>query len=194
MARIYMRQGLPAFTELPTLEDVLGQVLMERGLIDQQTYNESLQRLSMGGKLHGQILREMGAITEAQLVDALCLQLRRKLQPTLLLPTANAICRLQRRAPLRKPRRSSICARRPAQYHLPGRAKRLFSRVAHCRARKATRRDHSASSGVRPHTGAFWIWRRRAGDHCGFDAGCRADGAPFAHQQSRDNRNPNACL
>jgi hypothetical protein len=78
-ARVYVRDGLPCFADLPSMEDVLGRVLVERGLIDHQQYNDSLQQLSLGGKLHGQILREMGAINEEQLADGLRLQLRRKL-------------------------------------------------------------------------------------------------------------------
>ncbi|MCK5797812.1 MAG: hypothetical protein KAI47_11540, partial [Deltaproteobacteria bacterium] len=75
---IFFREGLPCFADLASAEDVLGRVLLERGLINQDQYNQSLQELSLGGKLQGQILIGMGALTEAQLIEGLKLQLHRK--------------------------------------------------------------------------------------------------------------------
>ena len=75
----YLRDGLPAYLDLPAKEDVLGQVLIEKGLIDANQYTASLAQLAQGGQLQGQILLAMGAVDERQLVEGLCLQLRRKL-------------------------------------------------------------------------------------------------------------------
>jgi curved DNA-binding protein CbpA len=77
--RIYFRDGLPVFTDLPFSHDVLGHVLMERGLIDAAAFNASLQELASGEQLQGQILMGMGALDQHGLVEGLRLQLLRKL-------------------------------------------------------------------------------------------------------------------
>lgn len=77
--RIYFRDGLPVFTDLPFSHDVLGHVLMERGLIDEAAFNASLQELASGDRLQGQILVGMGALDQHGLVEGLRLQLLRKL-------------------------------------------------------------------------------------------------------------------
>ena len=88
-ASIYFREGLPVFTTLLTTEDILGRVLLERGWIDDVTFNTSLQHLAQGKGLQGQILRQMGAISEQQLVEGLNLQLRRKLNRIFFLDKAD---------------------------------------------------------------------------------------------------------
>jgi curved DNA-binding protein CbpA len=77
--RVYLRNGMPVFADLPSSRDVLGRVLLERGLIDEQAFNRSLQELASGKKLQGQILIAMGALDARGLVEGLRVQLYRKL-------------------------------------------------------------------------------------------------------------------
>ncbi|MCC6749377.1 MAG: DnaJ domain-containing protein [Deltaproteobacteria bacterium] len=79
-SRTYFREGLAVYTDLAAPEDVLGRVLLERGAIGHEAFNASLQELSRGGGLlQGQILLGLGALSEADLVEGLRTQLRRKL-------------------------------------------------------------------------------------------------------------------
>ncbi|MCB9557109.1 MAG: DnaJ domain-containing protein [Deltaproteobacteria bacterium] len=78
-ACVSYREGLPVRCDLTSREDVLGAVLLERGVISQDDFNRSLHELAKGEKLHGRILMEMNVLDEKQLVDGLRLQLRRKL-------------------------------------------------------------------------------------------------------------------
>ena len=76
---IYCRDGSAVRADIPVSQDVLGQILLEKGAIDQGTLNASLQRLAKGEGLQGQILKSMGAIDATQLEDALRVQVHRKL-------------------------------------------------------------------------------------------------------------------
>lgn len=76
---VYFRGGIPVYVDVHWPEDVLGRILLERGWINDTQYNTSLQQLAEGKMLHGQILRKMGAIDESQLLEALQIQLGRKL-------------------------------------------------------------------------------------------------------------------
>jgi len=78
-ARIFFRAGVPAYVTAPSLEDVLGRVLLEQGWISTDQYEQSLGQLAQRKRLHGQILLEMGAIDQRRLIEGLRLQLRRKL-------------------------------------------------------------------------------------------------------------------
>lgn len=83
---IYFADGYPVGTRGGPADNFLGWLLREKGDIDDATYLTSLQRMAEEQQLQGQILLQMGAISESQLQDALLLQLRRKLirlfQPT----------------------------------------------------------------------------------------------------------------
>jgi hypothetical protein len=57
----------------------LGRILFELGKIKEEDYQVSLHRLAETGRLHGQILREMGVLSESDLELGLQVQLRRKL-------------------------------------------------------------------------------------------------------------------
>jgi tetratricopeptide (TPR) repeat protein len=70
--------GLPAKIRVADPIEHLGRILVELGLIDDATYNESLMKLAAGG-LHGQILLASGKIDDAGLERALRVQLARKL-------------------------------------------------------------------------------------------------------------------
>jgi hypothetical protein len=77
--RIYFRDGLPVFTDMPYSTDVLGRVLVERGLISEEQLYASLQQLSTSDLLQGQLLIQMGALDMGGLIEGLRLQLLRKL-------------------------------------------------------------------------------------------------------------------
>jgi hypothetical protein len=76
---IYFREGTPVAALLPTLTEHLGRILLETGVIDQAAWEESYRRLQETGRRQGEILVEMGKITDAELTAGLKLQLRRKL-------------------------------------------------------------------------------------------------------------------
>ena len=79
-ASVYFCDGLPARCDVPgSTEDVLGQVMLERGWINASALNRSLELLAQGKGLQGQILLSLGAIDPRQLISGLNLQLRRKL-------------------------------------------------------------------------------------------------------------------
>jgi curved DNA-binding protein CbpA len=77
--RIVFRKGVVFETDLANPEDVLAQVLLEKGWLDSAAYNDSMEELAKGERKHGQILLTMKAITRRQLVEGLIIQLRRKL-------------------------------------------------------------------------------------------------------------------
>lgn len=76
---IYFSQGYPIGTRGGPPENFLGWILREKGQIDDGTYLTSLQRMAEEQQLQGQILLQMGAVNEQQLLEALQLQLQRKL-------------------------------------------------------------------------------------------------------------------
>jgi len=76
---VYFRDGLPVFTDLPFAQDVLGRVLLERGLITEQDLYASLQEMATSQRRQGEILVGMGVLQVAGLIEGLRLQLARKL-------------------------------------------------------------------------------------------------------------------
>jgi hypothetical protein len=76
---VYFREGTPVAALLPTQTEHLGRILLETGVIDQPTWEESLRVLTETGRRQGDILKEMGKLTDEQLTAGLKLQLRRKL-------------------------------------------------------------------------------------------------------------------
>ena len=77
--RIYFREGKPVFTDIQFSQDYLGTILLQRGLIAQGDYDQSLQELADAKELHGQILIRQGALDEGKLVKGLRKQLYRKI-------------------------------------------------------------------------------------------------------------------
>ena len=77
--RVYFRDGKPVFTDLKFSQDYLGTILLQRNLINQTAYDESLQKLADGKELHGQILIKQEALDQPKLVKGLRKQLYRKL-------------------------------------------------------------------------------------------------------------------
>ena len=76
---VWFDQGFPAGVSIPNSEVYLGMVMRELGLIDDETFNESLMIMAKTNKLRGQVLLEMGKINQEQLAQALSVQLMRKL-------------------------------------------------------------------------------------------------------------------
>jgi len=76
---VYFREGTAVRADIPVSQDVLGRILLERGIIDEAALNESLQKLAAGEGLQGQILLKMEAINAEQLAEGLLMQVHRKL-------------------------------------------------------------------------------------------------------------------
>ena len=76
---IYCREGSVVRADIPVSQDVLGRILLEKGVIDEATLNESLQKLAKGEGKQGALLKAMGAVDDAQLEDGLRVQVNRKL-------------------------------------------------------------------------------------------------------------------
>lgn len=76
---VYFQKGCPAKVRSSEPVDPLGRVLLDLGLVDEESYNHSLQALAQGQGLQGQILMSMGAITMPSLIRGLKEQLTRKL-------------------------------------------------------------------------------------------------------------------
>lgn len=78
-AHIFFRNGKPINTDLASPQDMLCQILLELAWISEEIYNKALEKIAQGKKPLGQILLELGALNEDKLIDALNIQLRRKL-------------------------------------------------------------------------------------------------------------------
>ena len=76
---VYFQKGCPAKVRSSEPIEPLGRVLLDMGLVSDDDYNSSLQALSQGQGLQGQILLSMGAITMPLLIRGLKEQLTRKL-------------------------------------------------------------------------------------------------------------------
>jgi curved DNA-binding protein CbpA len=79
-ASILVLEGQPSKGRTSEPIAYLGSVLHELGYIDDTTLNASLASMAKERRLHGQILRGMGKITEDQLTDGLRAQLLRKVE------------------------------------------------------------------------------------------------------------------
>jgi tetratricopeptide (TPR) repeat protein len=79
-ATLLVLEGMPSKGRTSEPVAYLGNVLRERGYIDDAALNSSLAAMAKERKLHGQILRESGKITASQLTDGLRSQLVKKLE------------------------------------------------------------------------------------------------------------------
>ena len=79
MRRVWFGGGMPVYTNWVSGHDVLGQVLLEMGRVDEAALMQGLQQMAQGGGLLGQILAQQGAISNEQLAEALRFQCARKL-------------------------------------------------------------------------------------------------------------------
>lgn len=77
--RFYFRQGIPVAASSNILNEVLGRLLMQEGVITQQQYETSLETVLKEKKRHGEVLISMGLLTPEALEDFLSLQLKRRL-------------------------------------------------------------------------------------------------------------------
>ena len=76
---VYVRDGYPVSVELPGSFELIGRVLVEMKLIDDDAYQQSLAFPPPEGQRYGNLLVAQGQVTEDQLRQALKAQVRRKL-------------------------------------------------------------------------------------------------------------------
>lgn len=77
--RFFFRRGVPVGASSNILNEVLGRLLMQEGVITQQQYELSLESVLKEKKRHGEVLIGMGLLTPEALEDFLALQLKRRL-------------------------------------------------------------------------------------------------------------------
>lgn len=76
---IHFDEGKPSAVQNPNAQIYLGMVLREQGLIDDMVFNDSLMKMAESGKLQGEVLVEMGAVSQEQIDRAIELQHLRKI-------------------------------------------------------------------------------------------------------------------
>jgi hypothetical protein len=77
--RFFFRNGMPVAASSNILNEVLGRLLMQEGVINQQQYQTSLETVLKEKKRHGEVLISMGLLTPEALDEFLALQLKRRL-------------------------------------------------------------------------------------------------------------------
>ena len=77
--RFFFRNGMPVAASSNILNEVLGRLLMQEGVISQQQYQSSLETVLKEKKKHGEVLIGMGLLTPEALDEFLALQLKRRL-------------------------------------------------------------------------------------------------------------------
>lgn len=77
--RFFFRNGIPVAASSNILNEVLGRLLMQEGVITQRQYEDSLEAVLKEKKRHGEVLISMGLLTAEALEDFLALQLKRRL-------------------------------------------------------------------------------------------------------------------
>jgi tetratricopeptide (TPR) repeat protein len=75
---MYLRLGRVVHVRPPYLDEPLGHILSEMGLLDHETYARSLHRMAEERARHGTVLRRMGVVSEEQLAGALAVQILRR--------------------------------------------------------------------------------------------------------------------
>jgi curved DNA-binding protein CbpA len=73
-SRVFLRDGFPVGAQSFTGFKPLGQALLADGTIDVDALGQSLAEMARTGKLQGELLVEMGAVTRAQVDEALSRQ------------------------------------------------------------------------------------------------------------------------
>ena len=76
---VFFEQGQPVFVRSNVLSECLGQVLAQEGLITQEQCEQTLEAIRRTGKKQGELLVEMGILSEGNLRYGLAAQLRTKL-------------------------------------------------------------------------------------------------------------------
>ncbi|MBI5344004.1 MAG: AAA family ATPase [Deltaproteobacteria bacterium] len=77
--RFYFKDGMPVAAMSNILNEVLGRLLMQEGVITQKDYEGSLEIVLKEKKKHGEVLISMGLLTHERLDGFLTLQLKRRL-------------------------------------------------------------------------------------------------------------------
>ncbi len=75
---IFFRQGKPVGVHLAEFVHPLGQLLLELGVINGQTFVRAQRKIAEGARLAGQVFIELGVLTEDSLKDILLVQARKK--------------------------------------------------------------------------------------------------------------------
>lgn len=76
---VFFEQGKPVFVRSNVLSECLGQILAKEGLITQEQCEQTLEAIRRTGKKQGELLVEMGILSEGNLRYGLEAQLRAKL-------------------------------------------------------------------------------------------------------------------
>ena len=76
---VFFEEGQPVFVRSNVLSECLGQILTSEGLITQEQCEQTLEAIRRTGKKQGELLVEMGILSEGNLRYALEAQLRTKL-------------------------------------------------------------------------------------------------------------------
>ncbi len=76
---VFFEEGLPVFVRSNVLSECLGQILAHEGLITQEQCEQTLEAIRRTGKKQGELLVEMGILSEGNLRYGLEAQLRAKL-------------------------------------------------------------------------------------------------------------------
>ncbi len=77
--RFFFKDGIPVAATSNILNEVLGRLLMQEGIITQAEYEKSLELVLKDKKRHGEVLISMGLLTPESLESFLQLQLKRRL-------------------------------------------------------------------------------------------------------------------
>ncbi|MCR4287531.1 MAG: DUF4388 domain-containing protein, partial [Deltaproteobacteria bacterium] len=77
--RFFFKNGIPVAATSNILNEVLGRLLMQEGIISQKQYESSLEIVLREKKRHGEVLIALGLLTEEKLNMFLTLQLKKRL-------------------------------------------------------------------------------------------------------------------
>ncbi len=79
---IYIKEGYPIFTRSNVLNECLGRMLVNEGVITQVDCDQSVEKSEESGRLQGTVLIEMGLLTPQEVQSALVRQVTEKLLST----------------------------------------------------------------------------------------------------------------
>ncbi len=75
---LFFMQGRPVGVQLAERVHPLGQLLLELGRVDGATFLRAQRLIAQGGRVPGQVFKELGVVDDASLKDTLAIQARRK--------------------------------------------------------------------------------------------------------------------
>jgi tetratricopeptide (TPR) repeat protein len=88
---IYFRKGTPVFVESNVRSETLGQLLLEKGKIDEERYRTILERMESTGRRQGEIIVELGFLSAFEVYEALKSQVHVKFENTFMLEGAEIV-------------------------------------------------------------------------------------------------------